>query len=82
MVAELFPYKWPNYRGFTAAKIVHLIAEIAGIQKIDPYTSIELLVIEFVIQTFRTKKCDLIIFIENVGGGRGVKNIFYIVEGG
>ena len=37
LVAELFSYKWPSYRSFTAAKIVHLIAEIAGIQKFDPY---------------------------------------------
>ena len=37
MVAELFLYKWPSYRGFTAAKIAHLIAEIVPIQKIDPY---------------------------------------------
>ena len=37
MVAELFPYKWPSYRGFAAAKIVHLIAQILQIQKIDPY---------------------------------------------
>ena len=37
LVAELFPYKWPSYRGFTAAKIVHLIAEIVPIQKFDPY---------------------------------------------
>ena len=37
LVAELFPYKWPSYRGFTATKIVHLIAENVGIKKIDPY---------------------------------------------
>ena len=37
MVADLFPYKWASYRRFTAAKIVHLIAEIVPIQKIDPY---------------------------------------------
>ena len=37
MVAELFLYKWASYRGFTVAKIIHLIAEIAGIQKFDPY---------------------------------------------
>ena len=40
LVAELFLYKWASYRGFTAAKIVHLIAEIAGIQKFDPYRQI------------------------------------------
>ena len=43
LVAELFPYKWPSYRGFTAAKIVHLIAEIVPIQKIDPYIHTQLL---------------------------------------
>ena len=37
LVAELFLYKWASYRGFTTVKIVHLIAEIAGIQKIDQY---------------------------------------------
>ena len=31
-------YKWRSYRGFTAAKIVHVFAEIVQIQKIDPYT--------------------------------------------
>ena len=37
LVAELFPYKWRSYRGFTAPKIVLLIAQIVPIQKIDPY---------------------------------------------
>ena len=37
MVADLFPYKRASYRRFTAAKIVHLIAQIVPIQKNDPY---------------------------------------------
>ena len=40
LVARLFLCKWASYRGFTAAKIVHLITEIAGIQKFDPYRQI------------------------------------------
>ena len=35
--AELFLYKWLSYRGSTASKIVHLIAQIVPIQKINPY---------------------------------------------
>ena len=37
LVSELFLYKLASYRGFTAAKTVHLITKIVMIKKIDTY---------------------------------------------
>ena len=59
LVAELFLYKWPSYRGFTASKIVHLIAQIVPIQKIDPYIYIYNLAtfhIKFLVSNFKISK--------------------------
>ena len=48
--AELCLYKWSSYKGSRASKIVHLIAQIVPIQKIDPYIYISS--VDNTVQTF------------------------------